>query len=125
MKIILFTLVSLAICGVASGLKCYSCVDQISNDQCTLANSTVDCNGTGQQCYANKNVITNKISKSCGNKDLCAAISVANFVGISLPYCCSTDLCNRNGATTLATSATLMVTSALAAFVASTRLVAF
>ncbi|XP_075921076.1 prostate stem cell antigen-like [Petromyzon marinus] len=124
MKIILFTLVSLAICGVASGLTCYSCVDQISNDQCTLANSTVNCTAP-ELCEASKNVFTNKISKGCGNKELCLGFSVANLVGISLPYCCSTDLCNRNGATTLATSATLMVTSALAAFVASTRLVAF
>ncbi|CAM9231394.1 unnamed protein product [Lampetra fluviatilis] len=130
MKILLVTLVCLLICGVASGLTCYKCEDQISNEQCTMANSTVDCNATiQQQCYANKNPITKKITKGCNSKEICAPISVATFFGISFPYCCDTNLCNTNGASTLApsliTSAPLMAASILAALVASTRLAAF
>ncbi|XP_078741314.1 prostate stem cell antigen-like, partial [Lampetra fluviatilis] len=113
----------------ASALKCYQCDNQISNDQCTMANNTVNCSAIDDQCYANKIPITNKISKGCKSKTECAAISVGNFVGYSLAYCCNTNLCNVNGASTLApsliTSAPLMAASIMAALVASTRLAAF
>ncbi|CAM9140101.1 unnamed protein product, partial [Lampetra fluviatilis] len=112
-----------------SGLTCYKCDDQTSNVPCTMANSTVDCSASGQQCKASKNLLTKKINKGCGNKVECAAFSVANLVGYTFTYCCNTNLCNTNGASTLApsliTSAPLMAASILAALVASTRLEAF
>ncbi|XP_078741251.1 prostate stem cell antigen-like, partial [Lampetra fluviatilis] len=117
------------LCNDNGGLTCYKCDDQISNDQCTMANSIVDCSASGQQCYANKNPLTNKISKGCGSKEACAAISAANNAGLTNSYCCDTDRCNKNGASTLApsliTSAPLMAASILAAILASTRLAAF
>ncbi|XP_063309041.1 lymphocyte antigen 6E-like [Pelobates fuscus] len=88
----------------ASGfaLQCYTCTGQASNTNCMTAT-----NCTAASTYCKTSVVSGgigslsaaTISKSC--ESVCVATSLNVLVVSTSVSCCSTDLCNTSGATSI------------------------
>ncbi|XP_017450598.1 prostate stem cell antigen isoform X2 [Rattus norvegicus] len=91
------------LCGAA--LQCYSCTAQVSNRDClNVQNCTLDQNSCFTSRVRTIGLLT-FISKGCSSK--CEDDTENYYVGKKNITCCSSDLCNVNGAHTLKPPTTL------------------
>uniref|UniRef100_A0A452V3M2 Prostate stem cell antigen n=1 Tax=Ursus maritimus TaxID=29073 RepID=A0A452V3M2_URSMA len=95
-----------------TALQCYSCKAQASNHDCLHVRN---CTGSETYCWTERiravGIVT-VISKGCSSH--CADDSQNYYVGGKNITCCSTDLCNANGAHALQPAAgTLALLTAL------------
>ncbi|XP_066445369.1 secreted Ly-6/uPAR-related protein 1-like [Eleutherodactylus coqui] len=90
-------LLVIALCAAtAHSLKCYTCTEQPTNDQCL---TETDCKS--DETYCQTMVATapargkSAIIKMCTSS--CTPYSGSNNLGSGLVSCCTTDLCNYSG----------------------------
>ncbi|XP_068091116.1 lymphocyte antigen 6E-like [Hyperolius riggenbachi] len=99
-----------ALCiGSALSLKCYTCSSQSSNSNCMTATT---CSSTDTTCMTSVvagglgSLSGATITKSCTN--VCTATGVNLVVFTSGVTCCSTDLCNVSGASSVKSTYTIL-----------------
>ncbi|XP_063306300.1 lymphocyte antigen 6E-like [Pelobates fuscus] len=95
-----------ALCtGTGFALQCYTCTGKASNTNCMNAT-----NCTAASTYCKTSVVSGgigslsaaTISKSCESD--CKATSLNVLIVSGTVSCCSTDLCNKSGATSVKSS---------------------
>nr|XP_033789863.1 lymphocyte antigen 6E-like [Geotrypetes seraphini] len=105
MKAFLISLVVVALCLLTvHSLKCYTCKGETSNSKCQTA--TAECVGADDVCQTKltySEAGLTGVEKTCG---ACAAPDKDIFIS-----CCKTDLCNKNGATSVKISYLALVVS--------------
>ncbi|KAM4603138.1 lymphocyte antigen 6E-like [Discoglossus pictus] len=103
-----------ALCiGTAYSLSCYTCTGEISNANCmTATNCTVGMDSYCMTSVASASVVgvsAGSITKEC--TAFCSPTNIG-FLGVSSSVsCCSTNLCNVSGASSVKTSYAMLVLS--------------
>lgn len=97
MKAVVLTLLAIGLTLQPSGaLQCYSCEAQVSNENCLHVKN---CTHSDTQCWTERiravGLLT-VISKGCTSH--CVDDSQNYYLGKKNITCCSSDLCNANGA---------------------------
>ncbi|XP_064410339.1 lymphocyte antigen 6E-like [Latimeria chalumnae] len=117
MKVLLATLLTLFLLCVkqAKPLQCYVCNTVSNNDNCldskNCSASDTHCKTTVTTIEAVGVTVTKTISKMC-TSSCTPSESTSILVSKTRVTCCTTNLCNRNGATNAQTSYLLLVLSA-------------
>ncbi|KAJ1194687.1 hypothetical protein NDU88_003973 [Pleurodeles waltl] len=106
MKVVLVALLAAALCvGIVHSLACYTCTNQGSNSKCmTATNCTSD--ATACQTVVGNYLVGITVTKTCSSSCVPTSLTVLG-VGTTTS-CCSTDLCNVSGATSVKTSYLLL-----------------
>lgn len=100
MKAVVLTLLAIGLAlHPSSALQCYSCKAQVSNQDCLHVKN---CTSSETRCWTERiravGFLT-VISKGCSSR--CEDDSHNYYLGKKNITCCSTDLCNANGARAL------------------------
>ncbi|XP_032729345.1 prostate stem cell antigen [Lontra canadensis] len=108
MKAVLLALLAVGLTlQPGSALRCYSCKDQASNHDCQHVQN---CTNSETYCWTKRiravDIVT-IISKGCSSH--CVEDAQNYYVGKKNVTCCSTDLCNANGAQALRPAAVTLV----------------
>ncbi|XP_053321971.1 lymphocyte antigen 6E-like [Spea bombifrons] len=98
--------------GAALSLKCYTCLSESSNTNCL---TETNCSNTESYCQTTVSAVSvagisaSSISKICASS--CTPYSAGLSVASASVSCCSTDLCNKSGATSIKSGFTVLALS--------------
>ncbi|XP_069477848.1 lymphocyte antigen 6E-like [Ambystoma mexicanum] len=100
MKLFLSVLVAAVLCvEQACSLTCYTCTSQSSNSQCMTSSNCTSPENVYCETDVFNYLVGLSITKKCSASCAASSVTIAG-VGITTT-CCSTDLCNVSGATSV------------------------